>query len=144
MTVPSWYRREIVEGDTGDDVLIVQRKLGVPMTGEWDQPTTTRVRGFQKKHHLEETGTMTKKTAEKVGDKASKGQPPEWYDRELGPDDDGEDVTALRLALGQPNLPVHYDVSLADAVRRFQAGAGIRPTGRVDRVTAVALADRLA
>lgn len=144
MTEPAWYHREIVEGDTGDDVLIVQRKLGAPMTGVWDQPTMTRVRGFQKKHTLEETGTMTKKTAAKVGDKASKGSAPEWFERDLEEGDTGLDVSALRIAVGQPNLPDYYDNALADAVRRFQASVGVKPTGKVNKATAVALADRTA
>ena len=141
---PSWFVREILEGDTGDDVLIVQRKLGVPMTGVMDTTTTTRVRGFQKTHALEETGTMTKKTAAKVGEKASKGQTPAWYTREIAVGDVGQDVAALRIAMRQPNLPVDYDEPLADAVRRFQSEAGVKPTGTLDHKTAVALAARLA
>ena len=142
MTEPAWFTRELADGDEGDDVLIVQRKLGIPMTGVYDQNTQTRVRGFQKKHGLEETGTMTKKTARKVGDKASKGSAPEWFERDLSEGDTGLDVDALRIAIGQPNLPDYYDNGLADAVRRFQAEVGIKPTGKADKKTVVALADR--
>ena len=142
--LPAWFTRELVEGDGGDDVLIVQRKLGAPMTGVMDTTTTARVRGFQRKHGLEETGTVTKRTAKKVGDKASKGTAPDWFDHAMSEGCAGEDVAALRLALGQPNLPVYYDNSLADAVRRFQAEVGLKPTGVCDEVTAVALADRKA
>ena len=141
---PAWFTRELDEGDRGEDVLIVQRKLGAPMTGVMDASTMARIRGFQKKHGLEETGTMTKKTARKVGDKASKGQAPEWFDHEMSEGCAGEDVSALRIALGQPNLPDYFDNSLADAVRRFQAEVGIKPTGVVNKTTAVALADRSA
>ena len=139
---PAWFSRPLDEGDRGDDVLIVQRKLGVPMSGVYDHTTTTRVRGFQKKHALEETGTVTKKTAKKIGDKASKGQTPEWYTRPLSEGDDGVDVKGLRDALHQPLLPDYYDNSLADAVRRFQAEVGLKPTGEVDEQTAVAIGDR--
>ena len=142
MDTPSWFTRELVEGDEGPDVLIVQRKLGAPMTGVMDQATTTRVRGFQKKHGLEETGTVTKKTAAKAGEKAAKGQAPEWYERALSEGDTGEDVSALRATIGQPNVPNYYDNTLADAVRRFQAEVGIKPTGKFDKATAVALSDR--
>lgn len=141
---PVWWYRVTDFGDTGDDVLIVQRKLGVPMTGVMDTNTTARVRGFQKQHGLEETGTMTKKTAKKVGDKASKGTTPDWWRRPLFTGDNGPDVAALRIALKQPNLPAYFDTALSDAVRRFQAGVGIKPTGEVDRATAVALGDRTA
>ena len=142
MDAPSWFTREIVEGDEGPDVLIVQRKLGARMTGVMDQQTMTRVRGFQKKHGLEETGTMTRKTAKKAGEKAAKGQAPEWFDRPLTEGDTGEDVSALRATIGQPDLPNYYDNILADAVRRFQAEVGIKPSGKLDKATAVALADR--
>jgi peptidoglycan hydrolase-like protein with peptidoglycan-binding domain len=140
--IPAWWSRELIDGEAGDDVLIVQRKLGVPMTGVYDHDTQTRVRGFQKKNGLEETGTMTKKTAAKVGDKASKGSAPEWFERDLSEGDTGLDVSALRIAIGQPNLPDYYDNNLADAVRRFQAEVGIKPTGKADKKTVVALADR--
>lgn len=144
MTTPLWWHREIVEGDTGDDVLIVQRKLGVPMTGVYDHATATRVRGYQKQHALEETGTVTKKTAKKAGDKATKGQPPAWFERPLADGDSGTDVKALRDALHQPLLPDYYDHDLADAVRRFQSDAGVKPTGEFDLETAVALEARTA
>jgi murein L,D-transpeptidase YcbB/YkuD len=140
---PAWFRRELVEGDTGDDVLIVQRKLCVPMTGVMDQTTMSRIRGFQKKHGLEESGTMTQKTANKVGDKASKGQTPEWFDHELCEGDSGDDVAELRKVLGLP-AGKKYDLDVANAVRRFQAEVGINTSGCVEEHTAVALADRLA
>lgn len=139
---PAWFTRELVEGDEGDDVLIVQRKLGAFPTGVMDQQTMTRIRGFQKKHGLEETGTMTKKTAAKAGEKAAKGQTPDWYERALSEGDTGDDVLSLRHAVGQPDLPNYYDNTLADAVRRFQSEVGIKPTGKLDKSTAVALADR--
>ena len=144
MTGPAWFTGELVEGDTGDAVLIVQRKIGAPLTGVMDTTTMARVRGFQRKHGLEETGTVTKKTAAKVGDKASKGQAPDWFDHDMSEGCAGEDVAALRIALGQPNLPVHFDDALADAVRRFQSEVGLKPTGVVNKATAIALADRSA
>lgn len=142
--IPAWWTRELDEDDRGDDVLIVQRKLGVPLTGVMDTTTMARIRGFQRKHGLQETGTMTKKTAAKVGDKASRGSAPEWFVRDLSEGDTGLDVSALRIAIGQPNLPDYFDNNLADAVRRFQSSVKIKPSGKVDKATAVALADRTA
>ena len=142
--IPAWFVRELVEGDTGDDVLIVQRKLGVPMTGVMDLTTQSRIRGFQKQHGLQETGTMNDETAGQVGDKASKDLPPEWYTRPLSDGDSGKDVAALRIALGQPNLPDYFDKALGDAVRRFQSSVGLKPTGKVTKSTAVAIAARTA
>lgn len=141
---PVWFHREIVEGDEGDDVVIVQRKLLAPLTGVMDRNTITRVRGFQRKHELEETGTVTKKTAEKLGEKQSKGTVPDWFTDTVDLGHSGPAVTAVRHALRQANLPVHYDPALADAVRRFQAEAGLKVSGKVDRKTAIALADRSA
>lgn len=144
LATPLWWHREITEGDEGDDVRIVQRKLGVPETGVYDHTTAARVRGYQKQHGLEETGTVTKKTAKKAGDKATKGQTPAWYTRDLDELDTGTDVKALRDALHVPLLPDYYDHDLADAVRRFQSSVGIKPTGKLDRETAVALEARTA
>lgn len=87
---------------------------------------------------------MTRETAAKAGPKASAGHTPEWFERELDEGDVGADVDALRVALSQPNLPVYMDTALCDAVRRFQAKVGIKPTGRLDKKTAIALADRTA
>lgn len=144
MRPPSWWYREVLPGDEGDDVLIAQRKLRIPMTGVMDALTVSRVRGYQKEHGLEVTGTMDDKTAAELGEKEAAGQVPEWYSRELAEPDSGKDVEALRVALKQPNLPAYFDRALADAVRRFQAAAGLETSGVVDRDTAVALADRLA
>lgn len=144
MTAPAWFVRDLVEGDDGDDVLIVQRKLGAPMTGVMDQTTMARVRGFQRQHGLQETGMVKKKTAERIGEKASVGQKPAWFKRELGAGDSGVDVKELRVALKQPLLPDYFDSALEDAVRRFQASLGAKPTGRFDDDTAVALAARTA
>lgn len=141
---PAWFVRVIVEGDEGDDVLIVQRKLGAPMTGVYDQNTMARVRGLQKRHGLEESGMTNEDTAGVVGEKESKGQVPEWYTRSLSEGASGKDVAALRIALKQPNLPDYFDKDLGAAVRRFQSAVGLKPTGKVSRATAVALGDRTA
>ena len=144
MTAPVWWYRDIYPGDDGDDVLIVQRKLACDPTGVMDDRTTARVRGLQRKNGLEESGIVSEKEAEKLGEKASKGNTPDWYHRTLEEGDHGDDVTALRRALGQADKPVHFDDTLADAVRRFQSSVGLRPTGRLTKRTATALADRRA
>ena len=119
---PAWYYRHLVEDDQGDDVLIVQRKIGAPMTGVLDTTTMSRVRGLQRAHGLPETGEVGGRTAWLIGDKASAGLPPEWF------------------SAGNPP-PGMRD---PDAVRRFQSSVGLQPTGVIDRDTAVALADRQA
>ena len=144
MTAPVWWHRDILPGDEGDDVLIVQRKLGLEPTGVMDDRTTARVRGLQRKHGLEESGIVSKKEAAELGEKESKGSVPDWYHRSLSEGDDGPDVTALRQALRAPLKPTFFDPQLADAVRRFQSSVGLKPTGKLSKATAVALADRRA
>ena len=141
---PVWFHRDIYPGDEGDDVLIVQRKLPAPMTGVLDRNTENRIRGFQKKHRLEETGYVSKDTAEALGEKESKGQVPGWFDGTLDVGASGPAVAEVRRALRQADKPVHYDDALADAVRRFQSANGLKVTGVVDRKTAIAIGDRTA
>lgn len=141
---PVWWYREIWPGDEGDDVLIIQRKLGCEMTGVMDDRTIVRIRGLQRKHGLEESGIVSKDTADKLGEKESKGREPEWFTRSLEVGDDGEDVTALRKALRAPLKPTFFDHHLEQAVRRFQSSVGLKPTGKVTKRTAVELGDRTA
>ena len=139
---PAWFWRILLPGDSGPDVKIVQRKLGAPITGFMDNQTAAFVRGFQKKHNLEENGFVTKKTAAKLGEKASKGQAPEWFHHPLEAGDSCEHVELAREAFGLPLLPAFVDDTLTDAVRRFQASRkGLKTTGKIDKATAVAMAD---
>jgi peptidoglycan hydrolase-like protein with peptidoglycan-binding domain len=139
---PTWFTREIGYGDEGDDVLIVQRKVDAPMTGTYDNDTAARVRGVQKRMDAEQTGVVDAEVAERLGEKATAGLVPEWFTEPCEPDCHCPAVAEIRRLVGQPNLPVYYDSSLSDAVRRFQSEHGLTVTGTVDEATAVALADR--
>lgn len=140
---PAWFSYPLIEGDTGEAVLIIQRKLKVPMTGLMDLTTCARLRGFQRWLGLEETGAVDRRTAEALGDKASVGSAPAWFSRPLSVGDHGPDVAHLCSDLGLlPHTRFTPDVS--QAVRRFQSSAGLTPTGTVCRDTATALADRTA
>lgn len=139
---PRWWYRDITLGDEGDDVLIVQRKVGAPMTGEYDGETAARVRGVQKKGKRKETGVVDQKTAEDLGPKADEGLVPEWFDGECAPGCSCPAVAQVRILLRQPNLPAYFDKDLEDAVRRFQSANGLDTTGVVDGATATLLADR--
>jgi len=140
--IPAWYHRDLTLGDTGDDVLIVQRKLDAPLTGTYDDDTAARVRGAQKKMGNEQTGVVDAETAENLGEKADAGQVPDWFTSECEPDCHCPAVAKVRVLLGQPNLPVYHDEALQAAVRRFQSANGLEVSGRVDEATAIALADR--
>ena len=141
---PAWFTREITLGDEGDDVLIVQRKVDAPMSGKFDDETSARVRGVQKKRGIKQSGKVDKDTAEALGEKAGSGQKPEWFTGDCRPGCSGPCVAQVRIALGQPNLPVDFDGDLEDAVRRFQSAEGLKVTGVVDETTATLLADRSA
>jgi peptidoglycan hydrolase-like protein with peptidoglycan-binding domain len=136
--MPVWFTRDLTLGDTGDDVLIVQRKLDAPLTGTYDDDTAARVRGAQKKMGNEQTGVVDAETAENLGEKADAGQVPDWFTSECH----CPAVAKVRVLLGQPNLPVYHDEALQAAVRRFQSANGLEVSGRVDEATAIALADR--
>ena len=139
---PRWFTREITLGDEGADVLIVQRKVDAPMSGKYDDETAARVRGVQKKKGLQQSGKVDEATATELGEKASAGQTPVWFDGDCRPGCSGPCVAQVRILLGQPNLPVDFDRDLEDAVRRFQSANELDVTGVVDEQTAVVLADR--
>ena len=138
MTV-SWYRRELDLGATGEDVRIVQRRLGAPVTGIYDEDTMAYVRGLQRLKGLPMSGKTDNATADAVGEKARAGMLPEWYSRPLHMWDEGDDVRELRLALGFTNGDNRYDPDLELAVRRFQSEHELTPSGRIDEETALKL-----
>lgn len=138
---PTWFTHPLDEGDEGDDVAIVQRKLGAPMSGVMDLTTMALIRGYQRAHGLEQTGMVDALTAEHLGEKASAGTPPRWFRGPLALGSQGLDVGALALTLGLPLTPT-FDATLTVAVRRFQASVGLPKTGELDLETAIALADR--
>lgn len=120
---PLWWSRVLVCGDRGPDVEAVQRKLGLPVTGEFDLSTTFAVRGFQKAEGLAGTGEVDEITAAALGPRAADRLVPEWYPGEpLFPGDQG------------------YDLVLGDRdeawLRRLQGTHGLPPTGVIDEPTA--------
>lgn len=128
--MPVWFTRDLTLGDEGEDVKIVQRKVDAPVTGVFDDATAARVRGVQKKMAKKQTGVVDAETAEKLGEKATAGQVPDWLKT------DGADLRVreiLRLSNIEP---------LDSALRRFQSQIGLDVHGELDEATAVALADR--
>lgn len=140
-SVPSWYHREIGLGDYGADVNIVRRKLGFP-PGQYTREVSRLITGLCSRHGIAVLEEVTPEVAVLLGETeaASAGLTPEWYVREIGPGDTGHDVSSLRQILGLPAGDV-FDRACDNAVRRFQSGCGVNPTGRVDDDLARLLGD---
>jgi len=115
--MPRWFTHPLAEGDTGDAVRIVQRKVDATITGVFDDETAARVRGVQLRRGLPLTGVVDEATAEVLGEKPDAGRVPDWFP---GPPPGG--MTEAQ-------------------VRRFQSERGLPLTGVVDEATAVALGD---
>lgn len=128
---PSWFTRELGPGDSGDDVRVVQRRIGLPATGIYDETTERSVRGLQRKEGLPMTGNVDRKTASRVGERKRKGQVPEWFTRDLALGDHGDDVAELNALLGLS--PLHrFEPDLEAAILREQSARGLALTGVAD------------
>jgi uncharacterized protein (TIGR02594 family) len=66
--VPPDSRRTLEEGDSGDDVAEVQRRLGIPIDGEFGGQTTAAVMGFQNAMGLADDGCVGPMTWEELDD----------------------------------------------------------------------------
>lgn len=129
---PRWFYRDLSLGDTGDDVLIVQRRLVAPLTGVFDDDTAARVRGVQKMARKKQTGVVDAATAEAIGEKATAGQMPEWFGTDRA---DQRVRDLLGLSMLEP---------LGEALLRYQSENGLDLSGELDEPTARLLADRSA
>lgn len=141
MSVPSWYQREIGIGDYGPDVNVVRRKLGFP-PGQYTREVARLIAGLCSRHRIAVTEEVTPEVATILGETeaAVAGLTPEWYIREVGPGDTGHDVSSIRQVLGLPAGDL-FDRTTENAIRRFQSGCGVVPTGRVDADLARLLGD---
>lgn len=135
---PTWWTRELGSGDSGDDVRVVQRRLGIAVTGIYDEPTERSVRGLQRKEGLPMSGKVDGKTASKVGERKRQGKAPEWFTRDLALGDHGDDVAELNVLLGLPRLH-RFEPDLEAAVLREQSARGLELTGVADAALVAAL-----
>lgn len=123
---PLWWRRTLTVGDRGPAVSVVQRKLGMPTSGLYDQGTAIAVRGLQADVGLPTSGDVDELTARWLGPRATDGVIPDWYN-------------------GEPVYPreQRYAVVLQGHseswLRRFQGNHDIEPTGMIDEQTAILL-----
>lgn len=118
-----WWTRVLGCGDRGPDVSIVQLKLGLVDSGDFDLGTALAVRGLQSAMGLEASGFVDELTAQAIGPRATDEFAPAWYE-------------------GEPLFPgdQRYELVLGDRdewwLRRFQGNHGLRPTGVIDDTTA--------
>lgn len=136
---PSWFTRELAEGDTGRDVGVVQRLLGLRISGEWGDHTTVAVRGAQAAAQLPTTGIVDDATATMLGEQATHGLTPTWFTKPVHPGSDDIAVSIVASALGLN--PASTALEWASAVRRLQSANGLALTGVVDIATATTIGD---
>lgn len=128
---PIWYHRILFGGESGRDVDIIQRKVGASPTGVFDEQTQQFIRGIQAAALHAPTGIIDPDTAELLGEAADHSLPPEWFRRDLHLGMEGDDVSALRVALGQPSGHL-FDEPTRQAVLRFQSAHALPLTGTVN------------
>lgn len=135
MATPIWWYRTIHLGDTGPDVDVIRRKLGLA-PGPYDEACNRLVKGMTGYSKVPSLGdSVDAAAAEVIGESAANevGLVPEWFEKDIDKDTpNGEDVRALRgrLALDSSRNDVTYEV--VEAVRRFQSQHVLPTTGVVD------------
>jgi len=139
-SAPDWYDHELEVGDRHRSVAVVQRKLGIPITGIYDQTTAAVVRGFQMARKLKKTGTVNVPTAASLGDRATRGLTPEWWRRPLQLWDTGDDCKALNAALNLPPTD-RFTPDTEAAIRRYQSSNNLPVTGMCHEEIAKMLGD---
>lgn len=142
--IPLWYTREIHISDTGPDVRVVRRKLGLDPDQPYDVIAAERIRGMAAKRKVNTDGEVNQPVAEALGESAANaaGLAPEWYERDLQLWYEGEDVRALRKILGVDNVNDNrYDPDLEAAVRRYQSANDLPVDGLVNEELAKKLGD---
>lgn len=138
MSTPSWYKRPIGVGDTGPDVKVVLRKLGLDPDGPFDQLATCRVKGVARTLGIfNHDGVVDETIAGKLGEAATAGLLPEWFSLRLG--DTGTMVARAGTLLGWETS--EFTEEMEAVVRRFQSASRIEPTGILDAETARALGE---
>lgn len=138
--IPSWYRRVIQEGDTGSDVRVVRRKLGLNPDGPFDRTVIERINGLMPK--TDKTNVVDEVVATIIGETeaAKAGVAPEWFVRPLERHNIGEDVRTLRSLLGIAD-DNRFEHDCEAAVRRFQSAQGFETTGKVDEALALKIGE---
>lgn len=114
-------------GEFSQEAALVQRRLGIPANGYYDELTYSAVRGFQAKHGLQATGEVDHPTWLALEATVREGLLPSWYG------------TDLQVVQARKRLGLHCGDSLGTALRQYQSARGLPITGLLDEATAVAL-----
>jgi peptidoglycan hydrolase-like protein with peptidoglycan-binding domain len=124
----------------GPDVKVIQRKLFLFPSGEYDRIVERTIRGFQAREGLAVTGEVDALTAGRLGESAASELPPAWFTGSLALGDQGAAVEAVRGLLGLPRGTM-YDEAVDSAVRRLRSALGLPPGGGIDLPVARHLGD---
>jgi peptidoglycan hydrolase-like protein with peptidoglycan-binding domain len=140
---PKWFYRIIELDMTGADVKVVRRKLGFLEDGPYDRAVQQKVMGMARKTNIKTEGEVNEDVAEALGESAANRSEltPEWFTREIGLWEEGEDVRSVRYLLGLGDNDNRLDPDAESAVKRFQSSRGLPTTGRVDLDTAREIGD---
>lgn len=135
---PRWFHRLLIGGESGPDVDVVHRKLGIP-DAVFGEHSRQFVRGLQQAHGLDPNGVVDDRVAVLLGEAADAHLTPEWFSRSLRLGCHGEDVAELRHRLMSGDTAHVFDQPLHNAVLRFQSSRGLPLTGVVDEALALLL-----
>jgi peptidoglycan hydrolase-like protein with peptidoglycan-binding domain len=141
---PAWYRRVLSEGDVGDDVAIIQRKLGLVPTGRYDNQLAQTIRGVQRMAKRKETGVVDADTAKDLGESVVTDLMPRWFHRPLALGTVGDDVAAVNRRLfvhPKGKYENRFTPDTEAAVRRLQSGNDLPTTGQVGDDEALLIGD---
>lgn len=137
--VPSWWRRPFGAGDTGPDVKVALRKLGLDPEAGFDALALARVKGLARTLGIwDHDGAVDERIASALGEAATDGLPPDWFS--LRPGDAGTLVARAASLLGLAPREV-YDEEMEACVRRLQSASRIAPTGVLNTETAISLGE---
>lgn len=132
---PNWYTRILGPGSTGDDVKIVQGKLGTTITGVFDQDTESALNRWLAGKAMDQIGMVDLDVACAMGNAAAKA----WWTRRIAFTPpfvmEGADVLYVQQRLGIETSG-RYCNETVKRVRGWQSTHGLKPTGEIDQATA--------
>lgn len=132
MSVPLWYKHPLHLGDSGPDVRVLRRKLGLDPAGPYDRTAMAIVKGKAKIMGIETDGVVDADMASAIGPAADEEIKPDWFHREIRHFDMGPDVQVLNRLLGLDPGDDRYREETEKAVLRMQSALGAPLTGVVD------------